>query len=113
MMASTPAGSLRHRVTIQEQSVTINSYGEQVVDWVEVKKVWANIHPLSAKEAREAQQIQSKVEARITLRYYSGLVASMRILHKGVIYNIEGVIPDPDSMREHITLPVSRGTTNG
>lgn len=107
------AGQLRHRVTIEEQAVTVNSFGEQTIDWVEVKKVWAAIHPLSAKEMMTAQQAQSEVKARITIRYFAGLAASMRFVHKTAIYNIAGVIPDADSMLEHITIPVTQGINNG
>lgn len=107
------AGQLRHRVTIQEQAVMVNSFGEQTIDWATVKTVWADIHPLSAKEALDAQQVQSEVKARITIRYFAGLVASMRFVHKTTIYNIAGVIPDADSMLEHITIPVTQGINNG
>jgi hypothetical protein len=37
----------------------------------------------------------------------------MRINHNGRYYNIHGVLPDKDSGRDYITMPVSEGTGDG
>ena len=39
--------------------------------------------------------------------------AKMRGLHRGVIYTIEAVIPDPESGREHLTLLCTSGVNEG
>lgn len=107
------AGKLRHRVTIEYPVIAQDSSGATVVDeWALFGKYWAAIEPLSAKELIAAQATQSKVIARITIRYVPGLYAAMRILHGMKTYNIEGVLPDLDSGLEYITLPVSEGVRN-
>jgi SPP1 family predicted phage head-tail adaptor len=87
-----------------------------VTTWTTVTgwdSVPAAIEPLSAREFIAAQAVQSAVTARITLRYRAGLDASMRIVHNGTIYNIAGVLADPDSGLEYVTIPVSTGVNNG
>jgi len=103
------AGKLRHRVVIEEQVTTKNSFGENDTYWAHFATVWASIEPLSAREFIAAQQVQSKVSARITIRHRPGLKASMRILHGSTVFNIEGMLSDPVSGLEYLTLPVSAG----
>ncbi len=112
------AGRLRHRIRIEhlvnmEDSAgeVQNESGELEQEWVTLAEVWAAIDPLSAKEFVAAQSEQSKVVARITIRYRTDLDASMRIYHaaKGLYYNIEGILSDKDSGLEYLTLPVSEG----
>jgi SPP1 family predicted phage head-tail adaptor len=65
------------------------------------------VEPLSARELIQAQAMQSEVSARITIRWLSGVKATMRIVHGSAIYRIHGVLGDRDSGREYLTLPVS------
>lgn len=107
------AGKLRHRVEIQEFVEVINSFGERERYWATFANVWAAIEPLSAKEFVAAQQMQSSVTARITIRYRPGIKPAMRILHRGKIYNIAGILADKVSGLEYLTLPVSEGVGEG
>jgi SPP1 family predicted phage head-tail adaptor len=108
------AGKLRHRVTIQKPSRRQDPVtGASISGWVDVAKVWASIEPLSARDFIAAQGVQSEVTARIVMRYRDDVRASMRILHRNRIYNISGVLPDQDSGREYLTLPVSEGVNDG
>lgn len=108
------AGSLRHRITIQKPVSGQNpDTGATTTTWEEVAQVWASVEPLSVREFIAAKAGQSEVTARIVMRYRSGIDATMRILFRGQIYNIEGVLPDPKSGREYLTLPVSMGVDQG
>lgn len=109
------AGRLRHRVTIQARAnVQDPVSGETVIVWTDAWiNVAAAIEPLSARERIDAQAQRSEASARITLRPLAGLTAQHRIVHNGRIYTIEGVIPDPDSGLEWLTLPVSEGVSDG
>lgn len=106
------AGRLRHRLSLQRQVETQNTQtGAINVSWVEVAKLWAAIEPLSAREFLAAQSEQSKVTAKVIIRYRSNIDAKMRLYHqyKDMYYNIEGVFSDKDSGLEYLTLPVSEG----
>lgn len=106
-------GALRHLVEIQSLSSTIDGNGDTVQAWTPVAQVYAEIAPLSAREFIASQAIQSAVTTRITIRYRAGVLASMRLVHGDTIYNIAGVLPDPKSGREYLTLACSEGVNDG
>lgn len=80
--------------------------------WTEIAKVWAAIEPLSAREFVQSAAGQSEVTARITIRTRN-ILPTDRIAHRGLVYNIRGVLPDKDSGLEYITLPVGAGVNEG
>ena len=100
-------GRLRHRVTIEELVTELDSDGAQVPTWIpfgDGRALPAEISPLSARELIAAHAVHSKVTTRIRLRYRPGITAGMRVRHRDMVYEIEGVIPDPDSGRRLVTL---------
>jgi SPP1 family predicted phage head-tail adaptor len=102
------AGRLRHFITIQalvseQDAVT----GEITPTWVAFANVWADVRPASAREFLEAGIQQAKVMTAVKIRYVSGVKQSMRILHGDQVFNIEGILRDPKSGREWLTLPCS------
>lgn len=110
------SGKLRHRVDFQapgqgQDPVT----GEMVEGWVSVwEKVPASIEALSARDLIAAQAGQSEVSARIVIRYRTGVLPPMRILHRDMIYNIQGQpLPDKVSGLEYLTLLVAAGVNDG
>lgn len=108
------AGRLRHRIVLQSPSYTQNqTTGENVLSWITQAEVWAAIEPLSAREFIAAQATQSEVSARIVIRYRPDVNATWRILHRGRVFNINGVLADQVSGLEYATLPVSEGTNDG
>lgn len=119
------AGVLRHRVTIQQRvDVQDGTTGEITSTWADVwARIPAAIEPLSAREYIASQVETARADARVTLRYRPGVTAAMRLLHHRPqvdsndlgfdVYNILGVLPDKDSGREYLTLPVSRGVNEG
>lgn len=109
------AGRLRHRVIVEAPTYSQDQQtGERTTTWQAfASDVPAAIEPLSAREFIAAQSMQSKVTARIVIRKLEGIRADMRIKHRGVIYNIEGILADPESGLEYMTLPVSAGVNQG
>jgi len=108
------AGKLRHKVTIQAPGLTQDPVtGEMLPGWTDLASVWASIEPLSARDFIAAQANQSEITARIVIRYREGILPTMRILHRGKVYAIQGALPDAHSGLEYITLPVSEGVSDG
>ncbi|MFT7337628.1 MAG: SPP1 family predicted phage head-tail adaptor [Marinobacter maritimus] len=108
------AGKLRHRVTIQQPGQTQDPVtGEMLNGWTDYAKAWASVEPLSVKEFIASEAGQSEVTARITIRHREGITPKMRVLHRGKIYNIKGVLADPKSGLEYLTLPCSEGVNDG
>ena len=109
------AGRLRHRISIEELVSGLDSDGAQEESWLPIvsRLVPAEITALSGRELIAAEATQSKVSSRIRIHYIDGLKASMRAVHRETVYNIEAVIPDPDSMRRFVTLLCSSGVNEG
>ncbi|MEG5661335.1 phage head closure protein [Enterobacter bugandensis] len=108
------AGKLRHQVTIQEPVMAQNpDTGAVNKTWRDVAIVWAEVYPLSAREFIAAQASQGEITTRIMIRFRTGITRKHRIIFRGSIYNIEGVLPDPESGREYLTLPCSEGVNDG
>lgn len=111
---SISAGRLRHKVTIQRPEYTQDPVtGEMMKTWVDFANVYASVEPLSARDFIAAAASQSKVTARILIRYRQGVEASMRVIHGARIYSVEGVLTDKDSGLEYLTLPCSEGVNDG
>lgn len=113
-MTGLNGGDLRHRVTLQQKQDSQDPVtGEIVTTWADVAELWAHVRPKSEKQLLEAESIQSKATVDIKIRYRTGIDHSMRIVHRNMYYNIEGVIPDHISGLEWIVLPCSEGINEG
>lgn len=117
-MRALKCGNLRHRIRIEQQVKTKNSFGETSVNWEEVGTYWCQIRPLSARELYTAQEMQPELTAVIVMRYVSGIDASMRAVHvvngvDGTIYNLAAPIRDPDTGLDWMSLPATALLTAG
>lgn len=106
------ASELRHRVVIQVKGQNRNTDGYPTsVDWTEYKKLWAKVTHLSGKDLIAAQANQSKVVARLKLRYRKDINTTMRVVYKDQIYAIDSqALEDNNSGNEYITFLLSQGT---
>jgi len=105
------AGELRHRVTIQQKSVTRNTLGEEVVTWQDVATVWADVQPLSGKEYFDAQQVNAEVTVRIRIRYRTGVKPEMRVVFGSRVFDIQAVI-NVDGRNQELQLMCKEAVTN-
>lgn len=110
------AGKLRHRITFEVPGITQDpATGEELPGWVPIwEKVPASVESLSARDLIAAQAGQSEASGRMVIRYRAGVLPTMRILHRGDVYNIQGPpMPDPDSGLEYLTILVAKGVNDG
>ena len=63
------AGKLRHRVTIQKPKADKNSFGEDIVSYVDDSKAWAHVHGMKGQEYFNAQQMKGEVTHNVRMRY--------------------------------------------
>jgi SPP1 family predicted phage head-tail adaptor len=81
------AGSLRHRISIQQQSATQDTVGQPIQEYSDFARVAAAIEPINGRELFMSQQQLPQVDTRILLRYRSGISANMRAVYMpGSIY---------------------------
>lgn len=104
------SGALRHHITIQQKTVTRDSYGAEVVTWSTFATPWADIQPLNGRELIAAQATQSEVTGKIIMRYLAGVLPAMRISYEGKYYDIKAAI-DPGLQHRELQLLISEGLT--
>lgn len=110
---STLGPKLRHRVTIEQQTNEKDSDGNDSTVWATfVQDEPAEVAFLSGKEFISAQSAQSLVLGRMTVRWRPGIDASMRVVHDGVVYNIQAVLPDSTG-RRWLSFMFATGTNDG
>ncbi len=116
-MNSISAGMLSRRIKVQRPSTIKDSLGAPCRTWLDVATVWADIQPLSGKEAVIANRISAELTHQITVRYQPVFdnpqqVAQMRVLYKSRIFNIHSALNE-DEKRTQIILLVSEGLDDG
>lgn len=87
-------GRLRHRVVVQRATDAIDQYGDQTKSWANLATVWAAVEPLNGRELFTAQQTQSQVSTRITIRPIVGqtITSKDRIKFGSRYFDIQSVI---------------------
>lgn len=73
------AGTLRHRVIIEQLTTGQDAAGGVTESWTTFKTVWADISPLNNREFWEAQKINPEITGRVRVRYQDGFKSNMRI----------------------------------
>lgn len=99
------AGTLRHRVTIQQATETQNSYGEIVQTWTTVATVWGAIEARGMRESFTASQQFATADHVITIRHRSDVTPKMRLVYGSRTFDIEGAV-DPDGRKRELRLYV-------
>jgi len=101
------SGNLRHRITIQQKSVTRGSAGGEVIAWVNfATAIHAEAEPLVGREFVELRAAQADLSLRFRMRYMAGINPAMRVLWDDGTYNIVEVI-DIKGLRRELHLMCS------
>ena len=101
-------GSLRHEVTISQESASDDSQGGYGLSWTTVGTVYGEVRDLSTRELLQAQQAENSAAVAIVIRYRSDVTAKMRAVVGSTVYNIVGV-RDPDGRSRQLILDCERG----
>ena len=86
------AGKLNKRVTIQQQTITRDSYGAETIAWTTFATVWAAVEPLRGEEYFKALQQQANTMIKVTIRYKTGVKATMRFKYGNRYLYIEDIV---------------------
>ena len=86
------AGRLNRRCTLQQPGTTTDELGQPIPGWTDVATVWASVVDVSGREYVAAGGLQNSAQTKITIRYRSGIVPSMRVVHGSDAYNVEAVL---------------------
>ena len=63
------AGGYRHRVEVQRAERSRDRFGQPVVTWRTVTKIWVRLVPLAGRERFEAQQAVAETTHRLEAHY--------------------------------------------
>ena len=85
-------GSLDKRIVLQSPVNTPDGMGGVTLTWVDEKKVWAAVWPVSAVEVIRAEAPTMTITHRIRIRYYSGLDPSWRIQFGDRYFTIVSIV---------------------
>ncbi len=98
------AGKLNRQITIQMQRKTRDGYGAETVTWATLKAgLWARIKPISGGERYINQQLIAEVTHEVTIRFYAGILPTMRVLYGNRTFDILAV-HDIDERHEEMRL---------
>lgn len=109
------SNELDKRVTLQHLGEVVNELNESTEDWVNFipagdGKLWARVRDMSGRQYIAATASQNSVVTEIRIRKRDGVVAKMRVLHQGDIYDVEAVL---ERERGWLDLMCTKGQNNG
>ena len=91
-MAALLAGKLRHRVAIQTQATSLNTYGDPDQTWTTDETVWASIEPTSGNEVDIGEGQAGIITHRIFIRYTANATPKKRLLFGSRVFGIVTVL---------------------
>ena len=100
---SLPAGSLLHRIDIEQRVPGQDPAGQPVDTWDLVAAVWADIRYETGISTIRAGADTSVARVSIRIRYRTGIHAGMRVRHGSTYFDIKQPLPDLAG-REHVDL---------
>ncbi len=92
MSAGVGSGARSRRIVIQSLTETITEGGEVTETAATFATVWAEILPLSGREAWIAQQSQATTTHKITMIYRPGITAKMQATYNGRTFMFDSVV---------------------
>ena len=106
------ASEFRHRVLVQRKGANRDEDGYPIpAQWSDYLSLWAKITHLSGRDLIAAQSNQSKIVARMKIRYREDIDTTMRVVYKGKHYAIDSQpLEDMSTGFEYVTFILSQGT---
>ncbi len=102
------AGSLREKITIQEQDNAPDSYGQAIKNndalWTDVATVWAGVNTLTGKEYLLGPRKEATATHKVFIRWLTGVTPRMRVLWGTRKLNIDYIQEDRQHARMMILM---------
>ena len=102
------SGKYNKRVELQRRTIARNTFNEPVETFSTITTVWANIKWLTGKEYyTQNQQVTTRIDAEITIRYRTDVTARDRIKYGNRIFDIVSPPVNVEEKNEDLLLRVS------
>lgn len=105
------AGRLNQRITIEQKSVTRAGNGEEVVSWIPLDTVWAEVKQLRGREFFAAAQMQGAMDHQVFIRYRTDITRDMRLMWGSQPLDIVGIAEIGN--RDGLEIMALSGVRNG
>ena len=90
------AGELNRRVIIETFTQSTDAYGDRIETWETHATRWAKVAPLRGREFYDAQQINSEISIKVTLRLDETIKAKMRVSYGSRVFEILAPLHNED-----------------
>ncbi len=85
-------GSMRHRVTIQAPTESVDSNGQPVVTWTNYAlNEPASVNPKGGNEYMRGRQLEANDITWFVIRWRSDITTLMRLVYNGLNYGITSI----------------------
>ncbi|WP_322528984.1 phage head closure protein [Salinicola sp. LHM] len=104
------AGQLRHRITLEwYREGQRSDSGATPTEWIpEAQSRWAEVKPLSTRMTFEADKANSDTTHTVRLRWRQDIAnatgETLRLVHEGRIYRVDGRPMDKDGRRRELEI---------
>lgn len=88
----TEIGSMKQRITLQQEAQMADGAGGYAVSWTDVATVWAEVDPVNGREVRFARRLEARLTHVISLRYRGDISPAMRVSYDGRLFNIRAIV---------------------
>jgi SPP1 family predicted phage head-tail adaptor len=107
-MGCVDAGSLKHRIVVEQSARESDEMGGSTLTWSTFATLWASITPMKAGEVFWAKHLEHRVTHKIMIRYYEGITAAMRISFDSRYFHVKAV-RNIDEKNEWMELVAEEG----
>ena len=107
------AGWLRKRIELQRKTKTRSATGQEEDGWTTAETVWGSLTPLKGAEKFAAQQAQSEVTGKTTIRWRSDVIgrpSQYRLKRGNRILDIVSAV-DPTGRRKYVEIEWTEKTS--
>lgn len=98
------AGSLRHKITIQETTETRDTVGSVINTWSTFLVARAEINPRIGKEYFDSDRLNADNTVLFRIRYRSGILTKQRISWDSRVFDITSLINLRERNREILIM---------
>lgn len=85
------SSDLDRRIRIERRTATQDAAGEAIITWVLVRTAWAHVRPMTSRERFNAQRDVAFRASTFTVRWFSGVDETHRIIFEDKEWNVTGV----------------------
>lgn len=105
---SVSVGSMRHFITVQSATSSVDSGGGRAVVYATFRKLLAHVKQESGREKYEQGVLGDKSVFTFTIRYVDGITTAMRIKFDNKFFQIRSIINE-DERNKYLIIKCDEG----